>query len=98
MGFFCIPRARKASYAPITSIDAQLTQTVYEDETEEEVEQRKAEYEQRRKEHEAEQQRREEERKAEFEKQQKQYEAKQKRHEKLTKARTVIFERISAES
>jgi ParB family chromosome partitioning protein len=54
-----------------------------EEETEEEAEQRKAEYEQRRKEHEAEQRRREEEREAE-----------QKRREKLSKARTATFESI----
>ncbi|MCU1323068.1 MAG: Chromosome partitioning protein ParB family [Acidobacteriaceae bacterium] len=65
-----------------------------EEETEEEAEQRKAEYEQRRKEHEAEQERREEERRAEFEKQQKEYEAEQKRREKVSKTRTVMFERI----
>jgi ParB family transcriptional regulator, chromosome partitioning protein len=65
-----------------------------EEETEEEIEQRQAEYEQRRTEHEAEQQRRDEERKAEYERQQKEYEAEQKRREKLSKARAATFDRI----
>ena len=65
-----------------------------EEETEEEAEQRQADYEQRRTEHEAEQQRREEERKTEYERQQKEYEAEQKRREKLSKARTATFDRI----
>jgi ParB family transcriptional regulator, chromosome partitioning protein len=65
-----------------------------EEETEEEAEQRQAEYEQRRKEHEAEQLRREEEREAEKERQQQEYEAEQTRREELSKARTTTFERI----
>jgi ParB family chromosome partitioning protein len=65
-----------------------------EEETEEEAEQRQANYEQRRKEHEAEQQRREEERKVEYERQQKEFEAERKRREKLSKARTATFDRI----
>jgi ParB family chromosome partitioning protein len=65
-----------------------------EEETEEEAEQRSAEYEQRRKEYEAEQQRLEEQREAEYERQQKEFEAEQKRWEKLSKARTAIFDRI----
>ena len=65
-----------------------------EEETEEQAEQREAEYEQRRKEHEAEQQRREEGRKAEQQRQQQEYEAEQQRREELNKARAATFERI----
>jgi ParB family chromosome partitioning protein len=65
-----------------------------EEETEEEAEQRQADYEQRRKEHEAEQQRRDEKRKVEYERQQKELEAEQKRREKLGKTRTATFDRI----
>jgi ParB family chromosome partitioning protein len=65
-----------------------------EEETEEEAEQRRAEFEQRRKEHEVEQQRLEEERNAEQERQQQEYEAEQKRREELSKARAATFERI----
>jgi ParB family chromosome partitioning protein len=73
---------------------APVMEAAPEEETEEEAEQRQADYEQRRTEHEAEQQRREEERKAEYERQQKEYEAEQKRREKLSKARTATFDRI----
>ena len=62
--------------------------------TEEEAAERQAEYERQRKEHEAEQQRREEERKQQFEREQKEYEAAQARREKQRKARVVTFERI----
>jgi len=65
-----------------------------EEETGEEAEQRRADFEQRRVEHEAEQQRREEESKAEYESQQKEYDAEQKRREKLSKARIATFDRI----
>jgi ParB family chromosome partitioning protein len=65
-------------------------------ETEEEAEARKAEYEQRSKEYEAEQQRKEEERKRESERQQREYEAEQSRREKLRKARLATFDRILA--
>jgi ParB family chromosome partitioning protein len=65
-----------------------------EEETEEEAEQRQAQYEQRRKEHEAEHLRREEERNAEQERQQQEYEVEQQRREELNKARTATFERI----
>lgn len=64
--------------------------------TEEEVEQRKAEYEEQRKEYEAEQQRKEEERKQQFEHEQKQYEAEQTRREEQRKTREATFERIVA--
>jgi ParB family chromosome partitioning protein len=67
-----------------------------EHETEEEAEERQAQYEERRAEFEAEQERKEEERKQEFERQQKQYEAEQTRREKQRKARTATFERILA--
>ncbi|NYF87954.1 chromosome partitioning protein ParB [Tunturiibacter empetritectus] len=73
---------------------APVMEPATEEETEEEAEQREAEYEQRRTEHEVEQQRRDEERKTEYERQQKEYEAEQKRREKLSKARTATFERI----
>jgi ParB family chromosome partitioning protein len=63
-------------------------------ETEEEREQREAEYAQRRKEHEEEQQRREEERKQQFEREQEQYEAERTRREAAHKARQATFERI----
>ena len=63
-------------------------------ETEEEREQREAEYAQRRKEHEEEQQRREEERKQQFEREQEQYEAERTRREAVHKARQAAFERI----
>ena len=65
-------------------------------ETEEETEQRKAEYEERRKAFDAEQKRKEEERKQQFEQQQKQYEAEQTRREKERKARLSTFDRILA--
>ncbi len=69
-----------------------------EQETEEEAEQRKAEFAQRRKEYEEEQQRLEEqraaERKSEFERQQKVYEAETKRREKQHKARLALLESI----
>lgn len=73
---------------------APVMESAPEEETEEEAEQRQADYEQRRMEHEAEQQRRDEERKAEYERQQKEFEAEQKRREKLTKARAATFDRI----
>ena len=73
---------------------APIMEPAPEEETEEEAEQRQADYEQRRVEHDAEQQRRDEERKAEYERQQKEYEAEQKRREKLSKARTATFDRI----
>ena len=63
-------------------------------ETEEEREQREAEYAQRRKEHEEEQQRREEERKQQFDREQKEYEAERNRREAVHKARQVTLERI----
>ena len=63
-------------------------------ETEEEREQREAEYAQRRKEHEEEQQRREKERKQQFEREQEQYEAERTRREAAHKARQATFERI----
>ena len=63
-------------------------------ETEEEREQREAEYAQRRKEHEEEQQRREEERKQQFEREQEAYEAERTRTEALRNARRATFERI----
>lgn len=67
-------------------------------ETEEEAEQRKAEFAQRRKEYEEKQQRLEEqraaERKAEFDRQQKEYEAETKQREKQHKARLATLERI----
>jgi ParB family chromosome partitioning protein len=64
------------------------------EETEEEAEQRRADYERRRSEHEAETQRREEERKAEFERQQKERDAELKRREKITKTRSATLGRI----
>jgi ParB family transcriptional regulator, chromosome partitioning protein len=67
-----------------------------EQETEEEAEERQADYEQRKEEYAAEQNRKEEERKQEFERQQKQYEAEQGRREKQRKGRTATFERILA--
>lgn len=69
-----------------------------EEENEEEAEQRKAEFAQRRKEYEEEQKRLEEvraaSRKADFERQQKEYEAETKRREKEHKARLSTLERI----
>ncbi|MDQ2844643.1 MAG: ParB/RepB/Spo0J family partition protein [Acidobacteriota bacterium] len=65
-------------------------------ETEEEAEQRKAEYQERQREYEAEQQRKEEERKLQFEQQQKEFEAEQTRKDKLRKTRDATFERIVA--
>nr|WP_263351304.1 chromosome partitioning protein ParB [Acidicapsa acidisoli] len=73
---------------------APVMEPASEEETEEEAEQRRAEFEQRRLEHEAQQQRLEEERKAEQERQQQEYEAEQKRREELSKARAATFERI----
>jgi ParB family chromosome partitioning protein len=73
---------------------APVIEPAHADETEEEAEQRRAEFEQRRKEHEAEQQRIEEERKTEQERQQQEYEAEQKRREDLSKARVATLERI----
>jgi ParB family chromosome partitioning protein len=67
-------------------------------ETEEETEQRKAEFEERKQEYEAEQQRKEEERKQQFVQQQKQYEAEQTRRDKLRKTREATFERIVAKA
>jgi ParB family chromosome partitioning protein len=65
-------------------------------ETEEEAEHRKAEYQERQKEYEAEQQRKEEERKQQFEQHQKEYEAEQTRKDKLRTTRAATFERIVA--
>jgi ParB family chromosome partitioning protein len=63
-------------------------------ETAEESETRKADYEQRTAEYQADEQRKEEERKQQFEQQQKEYEAEQTRREKQRKARLVTFNRI----
>jgi ParB family chromosome partitioning protein len=63
-------------------------------ETEEEAEERKARYEQQRKEYEEEQERKAEARRQEEERQQKEYEAERARKEKLHKARLVKFDRI----
>ncbi len=71
-----------------------VMEPVSEDETEEEAEQRRVDYERRRSEQEAETQRREEERKAEFERQQKEREAELKRREKIVKARSATLDRI----
>jgi ParB family chromosome partitioning protein len=81
---------QRASDPPPTMAPAAAT------ETEEEAEHRKADYEERRKEYEAEQQRKEEERKQEFERQQEEYEAEQSRREKQRKARLATFDRILA--
>jgi ParB family chromosome partitioning protein len=63
-------------------------------ETEKEAEERKARYEQQRKEYEAEQERKAEARKQEEERQQKEYEAERARKEKLHKARLAKFDSI----
>jgi ParB family chromosome partitioning protein len=81
---------QRAADPPPTMAPAALT------ETEEEAEQRKAEYQERQREYEAEQQRKEEERKQQFEQQQKEFEAEQTRKDKLRKTRDATFERIVA--
>jgi ParB family chromosome partitioning protein len=63
-------------------------------ETEEEAAMRKAEFEQRRAEHDEEQQHREEERKQQFEREQAEHEAEQTRRDALRKSRDVTFEHI----
>ncbi len=63
-------------------------------ETQEEAAERRAEFEQRRADHEEEQQRREEERKQQFEREQAECEAEQQRREELRKSREATFERI----
>ena len=65
-----------------------------EHETDEEAEQRRAEHEQRRKEYEAEQERRAEERRQEMERQEQEYEAEQARREELRQAREATYNRI----
>jgi ParB family chromosome partitioning protein len=67
-------------------------------ETEEEAAERQAEFEQRRAEHEEEQQRREEERKQQFEREQAEHEAEQIRRDELRKTREDTFERIIADA
>jgi ParB family chromosome partitioning protein len=70
----------------------------FEEETEEQAAQRKAEHEQRMVEYQVEQRRKEGERKAEFERQQREIEAEQARREKQCKARAATFERIIEEA
>jgi ParB family chromosome partitioning protein len=65
-------------------------------ETEEEAAERQPEYEQRRAEHEQEQQRREEERKQQFEREKAEHEVEQVRRDELRKRREATFERIIA--
>ncbi|MDQ2835187.1 MAG: hypothetical protein M3Y50_15880 [Acidobacteriota bacterium] len=65
-------------------------------ETAEEAAEREANFEQRRAEHEEEQQRREEERKQQFEREQAEHEAEQTRRDELRKSREATFERIIA--
>ncbi len=69
---------------------------VPEQETQEQAEERQAEYEKRREEYDAEQKRKEEERKQEFERQQQEYDAEQTRRRELRDARQASFERILA--
>jgi ParB family chromosome partitioning protein len=71
-----------------------VMQPAEEEETEEETEQREAEYEQRLAEYKAEQERKEEERKAEFERQRKEHEAELARRDQQRKARLATFDRI----
>jgi ParB family chromosome partitioning protein len=73
---------------------APMVEPADEAETEEEAEERKARYEQQRKEYEAEQERKVEARKQEEERQQKEYEAERARKEKLHKARLAKFDGI----
>lgn len=73
---------------------AQVIEPAPDEETEEEAQGRKAEYEARRKEYEAEQERLAGERKAAFERQQEEYEAERKRKEEQQKARLATLERI----
>ena len=65
-----------------------------EEETADEAAQREAEYEQRRKEHEAEEERRAEQRRQQFEREQQEEEAEHERRDQLRKQREVTFERI----
>jgi len=65
-----------------------------EEETSEEAAQREAEYEQRRKEHQAEEERRAEERRQQFEREQQEHKAEQERRDQLRKQREATFERI----
>lgn len=65
-----------------------------EEETQQEAAQREAEYEQRRKEHQAEEERRAEERRQQFEREQQEHEAEQERRDQLRKQREATFERI----
>jgi ParB family chromosome partitioning protein len=67
-------------------------------ETEEEAEERKARYEQQRREYDAEQERKAEERRQEEERQEKEYEAERARKEQLHKARLAKFDRILDEA
>jgi ParB family chromosome partitioning protein len=73
---------------------APVVEPASDEETEEEAQARQAEYEERRKEYEAEQGRLAAERKAAFERQQEEYEAEAKRREEQHKARLGILERI----
>jgi len=73
---------------------APIMEPAPEEETEEEAEQRRAAFEQQRKEYEAEQHRREEERQADQQRRQREYELEQKRREKLTTLRLATFGRI----
>ncbi len=65
-----------------------------EEESPEEVAQRESEYEQRRKEHQAEEDRRAVERRQQFEREQQEHEAEQERRDQLRKQREATFERI----
>lgn len=73
---------------------AQMIELAPDEVTEEEAQARQAEYEARRKEHEAEQERLAAERKAAFERQQDEYEAEVKRREEQQKARLAALEQI----
>ena len=64
------------------------------EETDEEAERRRAEHEQRRREYQAEQERRAEERRQEMERQEQEYEAERARKEELRKQREATFERL----
>lgn len=74
---------------------AQVIEPAPDEETEEEAQARQAEYEARRKEHEAEQERLAAERKAAFERQQEEYEAEVKKRQEEQKARLATLERIT---
>lgn len=82
-----IVRAQATNPAPVV-------EPASDEETEEEAQARQAEYEERRKKYEAEQERLAAERKAAFERQQEAYEAEAKRREEQHKARLGILERI----